>query len=365
MAGMSLQIEVLSDEPPPERAADSPPSSVYFTLRCDAEGAFRYPLYLNASEPGGRSLVVTERRRAGFPRGVVPLYIEVQLPEPLPQEGDVELGELVLRPLPVLLGGRVVDAQGAPVRSARMFIRYPYGPQGGESWHYLNAGHVSLDADGRFEVHGVQRVRALKVSAFGQGEEGWSKEHVVPPGTTDVLLELVPSEPKPEGGTVVGTVLLDPGIPPLEIEVYLKWKGGSEDDYVFPPGLFRFDPVPVGTAVLELELQDTDYAVARVEGIEVRVGETTTLDPIDLRGALGVLPVRVLKDNGKPVSDTTCWVSSPGDRGGSFRTDRDGRASLLLPTRHDLFTVRTNGYAPATCGWSTSEQTLVLVKQDG
>jgi hypothetical protein len=365
LADAWLHVEVLPDEPPPERAGQSPPSSVYFTFRCDGEGAFHYPLYLPASVPGGRSVVVSERRREGFPRGVVARYAEASLPEPLPFDGDVDLGDLVMRPLPVLLAGQVVDSNGAPVRSARMFIRYPYGPEGQEGWHYLNADKESLDADGRFVVHGVQRVRALKVSATSQGDEGWSQEVVVPPGTTDLVLELVPPEPEPEGGVVLGTVLLDPGVPPLELEVYLKWKGGSEDDYVFPPGLFRFDPVPPGSAVLELELQDTDYELARVEGIEVRVGETTTLDPIDLRGALAVLPVRVMKDSGQPVSDTTCWVSSPDDRGGSFRTDRDGRASLLLPTRHDLFTVRTNGYAPATCGWSTAEQTLVLMKQDG
>ncbi len=331
----------------------------WFAVRTDADGRFRQAV-LPELVPAGSELAFEERPRAGVPQGSVARTARVALPAPFPVAGDVDVGDLVLEPLPLIVGGTVTGPDGAPVR-AWVSVRHRVADGARSEWHNMR-GRVSTDREGRFAYHALDRPKALLVQASHR-ELGFSEAVEAEPGASDVRLELVPPEPPAPSGVVEGTVLTDPGIPPMALEIFLRWDGGSEDDYVWPGAGYRFADVPPGAARVVIDTQETEFEVASVSGIEVRVGETTRVDPIDLRGRLGWLDLVVLKDDGKPVSDSWCWIGGASGGGGSFRTSRDGRARLLLPTAEERFVVWTNHRVKTPVAWSDTEQTVVLASE--
>lgn len=109
---------------------------------------------------------------------------------PGPRELPIDLGDVKLRHELPFVAGRVVDATGAPVERARVRInhftdnRFQHG--GGVAWS------VRPDEAGRFVVFGSSAQTDWFARATGS-EAGTSRAVPFTPGTTDLVLELVPS----------------------------------------------------------------------------------------------------------------------------------------------------------------------------
>lgn len=365
-AGMPFALALRPLDPPPPDSSAGPPRTVPSLFdTTDAEGRFRIPW--TPPLPAVRlSLCLLEQDPKGPPPGWIPLLAEAAFPALDPSGTELAAGDLVLREIPVIVAGRVVDVHGAPVNQAWLDVRYPAGEGEEEDWHNLDvvgSSRVATDAEGRFAVRTLDPVRALRLSASRNGL-GSAPEQVVAPGTLDVQLTLEPEEDEAlTRGEVKGSIRFDADVPLTEVEVYLRGAWGGHDTYPFG-GVFRFSGVLPGAHSVVVRTADTHLELFTVEGVEVRAGEVTDdprLADIDLRGRLRWLRLRLAGEDGEPVADE--YVSlRVGKERGSVHTDSEGRLAALVRSEDDSFEVTADGFAPAAVGWSAGEQPVRLLR---
>jgi hypothetical protein len=288
---------------------------------------------------------------------------------PLDASGtELAAGDLVLRELPAIVAGRVVDARGAPVVQAWLEVRHPVGEGEAETWYNLDvvgSSRVSTDAEGRFAVRTLDPVRALRLGASRDGL-GVAPEQVVAPGTLDVELVLEPEEDEAlTRGEVRGSIRFDADIPLTEVEVYLRGAQGGRDTYPFG-GAFRFSGVLPGPHSVTVRTAQTHFAVFTLEGVEVRAGETADdarLLGIDLRGRLRWLRLRLAGEDGEPLAEEYVSLRAGGE-GGSVQTDAEGRIAALVRSADDTFEITAlDGSASAMVAWSAGEQPVRLLQR--
>jgi hypothetical protein len=200
--------------------------------------------------------------------------------------GETALGDLALEPLEVLVAGRVLAADGAPVAGAAVaFI----GPEQVEATGLRTrvSGRVTAGADGAFTVYATDGA-ADSLRVVARDGERVSAVSVAERGERELELTLSATLER-----VAGRVLLDPEIPIERIDVQL-WDDGRlssaiagdvDEGSAFqrpldPGGSFEFRCLPGEYRVRVV----VDWHTDRTEIPDVRVASGTTDLTLDLRG---------------------------------------------------------------------------------
>lgn len=231
--------------------------------------------------------------------------------------------------------GRLGDAGGQPVAEATLTAR-------------------SLEASGAL-VDVVQLETRLDGS-FGMATApaGLVELKIRRPGFLDATTRLVVEAGRRStrtdlvlwrGGRVAGRVQAKPGERAPTAEVELSWQDPVNPTPVqrkplSPEGAFLFDRIPPGEAALSLLDGDS---VLRTTSVEVREGETTTVD-------MSARPTQVsgrVTRNGDPLAGAQVRLLGRGTQSFSATTSDDGSYELLVSEPgHYLARVTTDGKVP-------------------
>jgi len=335
----------------------------------DSEGRFEIP-WPPALETAGSFLRFEEQAPVrGAAPDWFPRYVEVDCPEFSADGLRLEVGDLELGELPLLVAGRVLDPSGEGVNQAWLWVRYPGGDpeQADVPWYNLNLlyrGPVATDAEGRFEIRGAGTYPALQVSATRR-DLGSSEQRRVPPGTADLTLVLQPDEDLVQTrGSLAGGLLIDPEVPLPELEFSLSSSQGDQDTLAVGGG-FRFRNLHPGTSRFRVRTRQTNWTVATVEDIPIRAGGETRdprLQPLDLRGRLRLLQLRLERSDGRPLGEELVKLRADG-QGGQLKTDDQGRLLALVRAADDVLELSVPGHRPLSVGWKPGEQRLRLVPE--
>lgn len=271
-------------------------------LRTDAAGRFRLRVREpNSIDPRSLEISTTRDGAPGELGGRWPLAASLG-----PAAND--LGRLELRPAPLLVAGRVLDASGVPVAGALVRLQID------------SSAHVReipmrfpgvTERDGSFRLHGfVAESELLRLQVKHLAHEELAPFPVTRgESEREVLLQ--------NGASVEGRLLLEEDVAVEELEIRLA--GGTPGQtgpivMVQGDGRFRFPRVEPGTYSLRVTLPE-DGLVARVPGIEVAPGQArrdARLDPLDLRSAVRAFRVSIVDERGEPVQDATLSYRASG-----------------------------------------------------
>jgi len=155
-----------------------PASSSVFAQDLDS-GVGRIDITRLAVESdGGFSLALQDRTPAGVrcrvavvtrPRTTPPLGAAFHFLAPASGQG-IDVGRVVLREAPLIVGGVVTDGAGEPLESAWLQLGNQYHqPDGSFDWHFMGFGGVTTDEYGRFEFRGDLLPYAYAVHAQERG----------------------------------------------------------------------------------------------------------------------------------------------------------------------------------------------------
>lgn len=246
--------------------------------------------------------------------------------------GRVELGDLVLRDVPVLVAGLVVDARGAPIPLARVEASaiapppgeprldelppeplpgQPEDPRGGSeanpSAPRATTGgrwQAVCDERGRFALHGECALPELRLVARAAG--GASAPVAAFVGARDVRIVVEPS------GGIAGRLLLDPSLSAASLIAEARAAAGaggaepatSASAPVDADGRFEVRGLHQGVWSLRLVFAPGGQELARVDDVRVASGATTRdarLDPLDLRAGPRLIELEIVDEAGLPV----------------------------------------------------------------
>ncbi|HEX5010018.1 MAG TPA: carboxypeptidase-like regulatory domain-containing protein [Planctomycetota bacterium] len=241
-------------------------------------------------------------------------------------EPDVDLGDLRLQ-RGNTVSGRVLDAQdrpivGAEVRATASGLELVRRLEHGIHWelekartaqwgmgdrHDARACVVTSDADGRFELGGMQRATCA-VLAVGPGFEPAAQDDV-PAGTRDLVLRL-----QPLGHLRLRLVDAMDGQPIAGAELQVQSVGGRQQQAVgdrdrlpverLPSGEFLVSDVCDAPLVASIRSPQLGFASLRIDGLEPGMAEAVSELPVPRPASIAG---RVLDSAGLPV--TTARVS--------------------------------------------------------
>jgi hypothetical protein len=176
--------------------------------------------------------------------------------------GCHDLGDIVLRPVPVLAAGRVVDDLGIPVSDAQVSI-----------YACKNAReiHARTDESGSFVLRGAEPLPDLDISAWKQGYASAGKWGVAP-GALNLTIEM-PREAVIEGEIVPAAGRLD-----ADLDVSLFWKDSEHSSNSYSERVvgrrFRYEHLAARSYELTVSgVRDEPI----VHQLELRAGETKHL----------------------------------------------------------------------------------------
>jgi len=263
-------------------------------------------------------------------------FARVERAGPLPA-GEVDLGDVVLQPRPLLAEGRVTDAEGRPVAGARVYV----------SWDNLPDNPIATTDDGTFVLQASLDSTAGPRSLVAIQGTRFSEAQTIEPGERDVQLVLSHTH---TFGSFQGRVMLDPEIPPERIAISLGpvdfhahlWD--QEIDFQRAPdadGEFRFDKCIAGKNVLRVMLHHDgrfdgdDLVVLRDVVTEAGVQSSDPrCQPVDLRGKLHCFRLTMLAPDGAPAPYGKVLVAARRrSLPLSFWTDLDMPTHLVLTTQ--------------------------------
>lgn len=295
-------------------------TSYHVWFETDAAGRFRMPLpavFTASSElmavivPADKGGAATRTARIALPDWI------------LQQPKDLDLGDVVVAPPPVVVDGVVVDQQGAPLAGVKLRVQEH---RDGIRETAIDS-NVESDEGGRFSIRAFLPAKGLHLVA----EKTMHQAQDVPitRGQRDLRVVM------PATGRIVAKVLLDAGLPTrLLLASCTEGASGHTQTWgchlAIEDGLLTFDDVTPGTATLALRPVGESEPVWSAASVAVRGGEVTTLPEIDLRGRLRAVRVRTLDDERHPVLEAS--VRLDPDRGGAREqpVTHDGALQLLL-----------------------------------
>lgn len=314
-------------------------------LRSDAAGVVGVWVDALVRDSAARSLTVTELGPDGgaFRSGTLELRVKLPL-------GRLDGGDLTLTEVPVLVSGRVVDSEGAPVAGARVeaAVEETDGEPGAfedlDSW-------IATDAHGRFALRDLSPSASVRVRAV----HGEARANTVecPRGAADVVLTLW------TGGAIAGRVLLDADVPveALTVTLYPREladpliEAEARHTKLDPDGRFRIGGLRPGRHALDLGGWTTGEWPAAIEDLAVRSGETNEdprLAAIDLRGRASGLRVELVPPKiGAPVRGQFSLRSSepgPSHFKPHHQALREPVVTLLVPWPESDVTFDVLGY---------------------
>ncbi len=278
----------------------------------DGEGRLRIPLFETWSE--GMTLTLGLKHRD--PSSGETLEAGLDVSRELPP-GEVDLGDVVLRPPNVLVAGRVIDGAGAPVVSAQICVKaYEQSATGEEprlwSTHYQSAGW-----DGRFSVPDREISAELQLLATAVGFISSDplpfKRH-----ERDLVITLH------RGGALEGSIVPPEGVSssafqaeafPTEIGRDLaEDRDRVQRASVDGSGGFLLRGLTAGRVTVAVRLAPGDELLVEIPDVEIADGETTRdprLQRIELAESVRALSIGVLRPDGRPADGG--WIRVRGD----------------------------------------------------
>ncbi|MEM7203941.1 MAG: hypothetical protein AAF628_27015 [Planctomycetota bacterium] len=288
------------------------------------------------------------------------------LPGPL-QPGTNDLGEVVVRDLPLLVRGQVVGLDpstmgGDPLaHRARVQVEIQHqAPDAQDGWDWIDL--LQLDADGRFEVWALPQPGQYRAVARGDIP---SRDARFEPGTSDLVIQVEAP------GTVHAEFLVD-RCTPLDKLTYQLSAAGRRSI----PGrakttgagvTCRWSNLAAGVYRLTVTALGGGAPIIDIPGISVESGASTSdprLRALDLRGKLRCLRLVVTDTNGAPVAgDLAIEVLVQGASGrppGSC-TGKRGAVELALAQPANLL-VAADGYQPRLLDQVFEDRTIALTR---
>jgi hypothetical protein len=225
----------------------------------------------------------------------------------------IELGDVVLQPLPPLVQGVVVDDRGEPIAAAQVEVQQeqPQPPENQdprqnrrrEPWRGLPGLTTRTGDDGAFVVHGAMPPGALRVRADSDLHFADS----VPLSSPGQIVRIQLAR----NGIVRGQVLLPPWLADGAVSLTMRpfdealRREHSRTVAVSPRGggRFQIEPLMPGRFDLLVTLRNLNQPLAMVPDVFVVPGvtEDPRLSPLDLRDALFRYRLRALDDTGQPM----------------------------------------------------------------
>lgn len=327
-------------------------------FRTDEAGCFRI-LIENPEWKEGTERTLTVRQRQ---RGVSPAIARVDLSWPLPP-GDVELGDLHLAQAPLVAAGTVVDEAGNPVANAHVTLqeKHSYGAGANEFyWNWIQGGEVFTGGDGSFTLRAEVESSDFLLSCMSS--DYWCEGVMIRPGVTGVQLVLR------RGGSLSGTLLTDEGADLGDILIELSDPAAPPDPFgrgttqVEKSGHFAFRVLRPGSYNLRMRLGSSDFVFLELPGLVVSAGEACPdprLDPLDARGLIRSLLIKVVDADGDPVNQFSVFRIQPGGEtnnyyghSGELRLPDDGNPAHLI--------VQSDGFLRTQLQGVSGDQTVTL-----
>jgi len=267
--------------------------------------------------------------------------------------GARELGDFLLRELPVVVEGEVVDARGEPVAGATVMPTLHVAadaPQPAVVRWPPRHNFMLTDRSGRFELRGEVPSVQIALAARKGGLTG--EPLVVTTGARGVRLVLEP------GGVIEGRVLLDPDVldTPILVEVALVGpapkvavRPGEGPSRLGADGRFAVLGLAPGMYAVRIVHEATARELGTVSGVAVASGETTRdprLDPLDLRRASRFVELTLVDEWGTPVPGARVFSRPSGDvQAGWLCTQAPGgRVKVLADARPLDVSIAASGF---------------------
>jgi hypothetical protein len=283
----------------------------------------RAPTTSRWTDDDGRLRWVVAPALADGPRAIqltaivdgAPLEGGVAIPSGL-GAGEHDLDVVVLRAVPPLAAGRVVDVAGRPIEGATVLARsVAWTEIDGELRERratLQSGRATTDAAGRFFLRAGPACERVELRAQGIG---WAAGEpvVVAPGAWGVELALA------EEAAIAGRVLLAAEARPVLLQVVAE---RTSDGSAFARAAelrldrsFGLPELPPGLYDVRVVRRTDGQILATVPGVlATREGSAPDprLDPLDLRERLRFLRIRVRDPDGRDATDLRAWQRPAG-----------------------------------------------------
>lgn len=333
-------------------------SRTWQRVTVDDQGRFRLVVRF-VCPPNGTYVTVLERLAAdgNFLKEAHKATVDLA---PYTAPVDHEIGDVVLGKGPVVLAGRCVDQNGAPVDDVELVIGYR-----SRAGHWIgnpNIYVVEREGDGRFRVH-------------------WHRGPETPTGTLDVKIQHPMGIRSADfdvevgstgrtfvitlGGGIAGSLELD-GASARTLSMFVKWPKGARTVGLRRDGGFEAKGIEPGTVDVYVLARGgqpgRDEPLAVVEGVVVpagRVGRDPRLQGLAVASPPEAVTLSVVDVAGRPVSGVI--VLTRGDRPRRLgRSDREGRVHLVArEAKRELILVR-NGYRTTALSGLEESRTVTL-----
>tara|TARA_R110002126_G_scaffold28337_2_gene94170 strand:+ start:12458 stop:14776 length:2319 start_codon:yes stop_codon:yes gene_type:complete len=220
-----------------------------------------------------------------------------EIPE---QDIDIEVGDLVLQPRPVLVAGQVFGPTGEPEASAHLMLR-TLNEEGYWIWReYQNGRSMSSGPDGRFAFYGADpegRTWSLDVRPQMGNTPNIvpAKRFTFEPGDENLEVQLV------DGGWLQGRVVVTDGTRASQSRITVSVIP-TEEPAATPfvceatfeeAGVFRAGPLPPGVATLTVRPGWSAAPIIQQEGLAIQSGETLDVGTLSLEGQGHSIRVRI------------------------------------------------------------------------
>ncbi|MBI5434701.1 MAG: hypothetical protein HZA52_17850 [Planctomycetes bacterium] len=288
-ANQALDVNLVAQAP---NGAGKPPTPV----TTDATGLVR--LYLPGWPNGGGALrlVAAPTRWRKILTAVVDVPVALAL-------GEQPLGDVVLRGLPLLVAGRVVDQLGQPIANANVNVLRR--AKDGVGWSDIGSadltdplGEFAMDAD---PESGELAVRASAADCARAEPVPFAR------GSSGLSLALVRT------ASLEGTVRIDPELSPQEINVtwIIDEPAGTKRQHTMVGGTLkskdglsraRFSQRSLPAGVGKLEIRAISTVVLTFEPLELLPGPNPTiLDDLDLRQLVRIFNLTIRDQQGHDI----------------------------------------------------------------
>lgn len=317
-------------------------------LTTDFNGRFRYRVEGRMLRPGNRTFRVIMRKTNQKPlRGSASDFSTA------PHVGAFELGDLVVRELPAVMGGVVLDTRGGRIPGAKILVKRRNYDQ--TSWRILRDFQVVTDARGAFEVKGWGD-KDLQLSVHADHYFGTYQTVEDSDFGVNLILE--------NAIEVSGRILMDPGFDEGDYDLVIaresrkndstrllqQWLGGRN-------GEFTFDKVPPGVVNLVLRHRASKFDLHQWNDIEIPFDNHAMVIPdLDVRGLLTKILVKLVDEEGHFLK--RAWIKQLG--GGVEQDGRHGIIRVVGTTPSFDIEVGGSGKRKARYEGLTENQTIIL-----
>ncbi len=283
-----------------------------------------------------------------------------EMPMPVDMDpGETNLGEITLIPPPILLSGKVVNADGEPIEDARIAVQSKTSnPNGSSWWNGIEPNSVETNKNGEFLYPGVapdgEGFRA-QISAVGFE----SSVHAITPGKIDVEFKLLAAP------TIHGVVLLDVGIKSSSLTTSLIGPDGPRGRGILratsDPTAAKLNIQALAGVSYTLKMQtNSGETVFELPNILLTQGQEYSppeLQPLDLRGLL--TPFRILTKNSEGLPIPCVYEYETNGKKERNQT-RMGELNLTCIEPLKNVVIRAYGYCDKTIEHVKDDQTVIL-----